>query len=63
MAGLAKPGDDQPPFGVANEIGRGREGCAEIGLQRCGNRGNAAALGIEGAQGRRNGGVCEIGPG
>jgi len=32
VAGFAKPGDDQSPLGVANEIGSGGKGCAEIGL-------------------------------
>jgi len=33
VTGLAEPGDDQAPFGVANEIGRACKGAAEIGLQ------------------------------
>ena len=63
MAGLAEPGDDQPPLGVANDIGGGGKRRAEIGLQRRGQRGDAAAIGLERTQRRLNGGVREFGPG
>ncbi len=63
MAGLAQTRDDQSPPGVANEIGRGGKRDTEIGLQRRGQRGDAAGFGIEGAQSRRHGSGCRIGPG
>ena len=63
MAGFAEPGDDQPALGVANEIGGGGKRRAEIGLQRRGDRGDAAAFGLERTQGRLNGGVRGFGPG
>ena len=63
MAGFAEPGDDHAALGVADEIGRGGKGRAETDLQRRGDRGDAAALGVERAQGRLDGGVRGIGAG
>jgi hypothetical protein len=62
-ARFAQSGDDQPPFGVANEIDRGGKAGAEIGSKRGRYRGNAAALGIERAQRRLHGFVRVIGHG
>ena len=57
MAGFAEPGDDQPALGVADQFGGGSKGGAEIGLQRRGERDDAAAFGVQRAQCRLHGGV------
>jgi len=61
MARLAEPGDDQPPLGIPDQVGGGDKGCAQIGLQRCRDGGDPAALGVERAQGRLDGGISGIG--
>jgi hypothetical protein len=63
MARFAEPGDDQPSLGVADAIDGRRKRRAEVGLQRRRDRGNAASLNIERAQGRLDGGVGVIGAG
>ena len=63
MARLAEPGDDQPSLGVPDQIGGGGERRPQIGLQRCRERGDPAALGVERAQGRLDGSVSGIGAG
>ncbi|MGX1332308.1 hypothetical protein AB7M56_006807 [Bradyrhizobium elkanii] len=61
MAGLAEPGDDQPSLGIADQLGRGRERRAEVGLQCRGEGCDAACFGIEGAERRLNGAVIGAG--
>ncbi len=63
MARLAEPGDDQPSLGIADQLGGGGEGRAEIGLQRRRKRGDPAALGVERAEGRLDGSVSGFGAG
>jgi len=52
---LPSPVTINRPVAFANEIGGTGKSRAEIGLQRRRYRRDAAALGIEGTQGRRNG--------
>ena len=57
MAGFAEACDDQPALGAADQLGRGGKGRTEVGLQRRGERGDAAALGVQRAQCRLHRGV------
>ena len=63
MAGFAQTRDDHAALGFPNEIDGGGEGRPERTGKGCGNRGDAAAPGIERAQRRRHGGVRVIGAG
>ena len=57
VAGFAEAGDDQAALGAADQLGCGGKGRTQIGLQGSGERGDAAALGVQRAQRRLHGGV------
>ena len=60
---LPSPVTISRPLALPDQVDGGGKGRAEIGLQRRRDRGDAAALGIERAQGRLDGGVSGVGAG
>jgi len=57
MAGLAEPGDDDAPLGLADDLDGFGKGRPERALQGRGDGADAVHSGIERPQGRFNGGV------
>ena len=63
VAGLTETGDDQPSFGVADQVRCSSERGTEIGSERRGKRRHAASLRLEGPQCGLDRGVRPIGHG